>query len=59
MARAELNRKDLAEKAEMPYSTVYTAYVRSTCSPAIAGRLAKALGVDVAEIVDNEKEQTQ
>lgn len=53
MARAELNRNTLAEKANMPVPTVCNVYVRGTCKPATAGRIAKALGVDVVEIIED------
>jgi hypothetical protein len=53
MARAELNRKNLAEKAEMPIPTICNVYTRGTCKPATAGRIAKALGIDVTEIIEN------
>lgn len=51
MARAQLNRNTLAEKAKMPIPTVCNVYTRGTCKPATAGRIAKALGVDVTEII--------
>ena len=52
MARAQLNRNTLAEKAKMPIPTVCNVYTRGTCKPATAGRIAKALGVDVTEIIE-------
>lgn len=52
MARAELNRNTLAEKADMPVPTVCNVYTRGTCKPATVGRIAKALGVDVTEIIE-------
>lgn len=52
MARAELNRNTLAEKADMPIPTICNVYTRGTCKPATAGRIAKALGVDVTEIIE-------
>lgn len=52
MARAELNRDTLAKKANMPIPTVCNVYSRGTCKPATAGRIAKALGVDVTEIME-------
>ncbi len=51
MARAELNRNALAEKAEMPIPTICNVCTRGTCKPATAGRIAKALNVDVTEIL--------
>ncbi len=53
MARAELNRNTLAEKAEMPIPTICNVYARGTCKPATAGKIAKALGVDITEIIEN------
>lgn len=53
MARAELNRNTLAERAEMPIPTICNVYARGTCKPATAGRIAKALGVDVTEILED------
>ncbi len=53
MARAELNRDTLAKKANMPIHTVCNVYTRRTCKPATAGRIAKALGVDVTEIIED------
>ncbi len=53
MARAELNRNTLAEKAEMPIPTICNVYVRGTCKPATAGKIAKALSVDVTEILED------
>lgn len=52
MARAELNRDTLAKKADMPIPTVCNVYTRGTCKPATAGRIAKALEVDVTEIME-------
>lgn len=53
MARAGLNRNTLAEKANMPIPTICNVYTRGTCKPATAGRIAKALGVDVTEILED------
>lgn len=52
MARAELNRNSLAEKANMPIPTICNVYARGTCKPATAGRIAKALECDVTEILE-------
>lgn len=54
MARAELNRDMLAAKAGMPIPTVCNALHRGSCRPATLGRIAKALGVDVTEILADE-----
>lgn len=53
MARAELNRNTLAEKAGMPIPTICNVLTRGTCKPATVGRIAKALGCDVTEILEN------
>lgn len=53
MARAELNRNTLAEKAGLPIPTICNVYQRGSCKPATAGRIAKALGVDVTEIIED------
>lgn len=54
MARAELNRDTLASKAGMPIPTVCNVYQRGSCKPATAGKIAKALGIDVTEILADE-----
>lgn len=53
MARAQLNRDTLAQKAEMPCTSFYNVYSRCSCRPATAGRIAVALGVDVTEILED------
>ena len=56
MARACMNPQDLAKAAQMPPQTV-NGFIRGrSVRPATAGKIAKALGVDVAEIVEIEKE---
>ncbi|MBD5463646.1 MAG: hypothetical protein HDR24_11435 [Lachnospiraceae bacterium] len=52
MARAELNRNTLAEKANMPIPTICNVLTRGTCKPATAGRIAKTLGIDVTDILE-------
>lgn len=52
MARAKINRNNLAEKAGIPIPTICNVYTRGTCKPATAGRIAEALGVDVTEIIE-------
>ena len=53
MARAKLNRNELAEKAGIPIPTVCNVYSRGTCKPRTVGKLAEALGVDVTEILED------
>lgn len=52
MARAKINRNNLAERAGIPIPTICNVYTRGTCKPATAGRIAEALGVDVTEIIE-------
>lgn len=54
MARACMNPQDLAKAAEMPPQTVNGVLRGRSIRPATLGRIAKALGVDPAEIVKEE-----
>lgn len=54
MARACLNPADLAKAAEMPVQTVNRVLLGRSVRPATLGRIAKALGVDPAEIIKEE-----
>ena len=54
MARACMNTADLSTKAEMPVQTVNGVLRGRSIRPATIGRIAKALGVDVAEILEKE-----
>lgn len=51
MAEQELKQSELAEKVGMSRQNLSTILTRGTCSTVNAGRIAKALGVDVREIV--------
>ena len=51
MAEQELRQSELAEKVGMSRQNLSTILTRGTCSTVNAGRIAKALGVDVREIV--------
>lgn len=51
MAEQEINQTILAERAGVSRQNISTMLARGTCSIVNAGKLAKALGVDVAEIV--------
>ena len=54
MARACMNPQDLARAAQMPPQTV-NGFIRGrSVRPATAGKIARALGVDVAEILEEE-----
>lgn len=54
MARACMNSKNLPEAARIPTSTVANVIMGKNVRPATLGRVAKALGIDVAEILDQE-----
>lgn len=55
MARACMNPQDLAKTAEMPPQTVNGVLRGRSVRPATLGRVAKALGVDVIEILKEEE----
>ena len=52
MARACMNTEDLAVSAEMPRPTVNNVITGRNVRPGTLGRIARALGVDVAEIME-------
>ena len=54
MARACMNPQDLAKAAQMPAQTVNGALRGRSIRAATLGRIAKALGVDVTEIIKEE-----
>ncbi len=54
MARAQLCRSEVAEKAGLSVNTLSGALSRGSCKPATVGKIAQALGVDVTEIIDTE-----
>ena len=54
MARACMNSADLPKAAGLPRPTVQNAIVGKSVRPATAGKIAKALGVDPAEIIEME-----
>ena len=53
MARACVNPQELAKAAQMPPQTVNGLIRGRKVRPATLGRIAKALGVDPAEIADD------
>ncbi len=55
MARACMNPQDLAKAAEMPPQTVNGVLRGRSVRPATIGRIARALCVDVAEIIMKEE----
>ena len=52
MARAQLSRDELAKEAGLSPVSITNLLWRGRCKPATAGKLAKALGVDVTEIIE-------
>jgi len=54
MARACMNSADLPAAAGLPRPTVNNAIVGKSVRPATLGRIAKALGVDPADIIKEE-----
>ena len=54
-ARLCINQKELAELAGVPKSTIGNAFKRQGASPATVGKIAKALGVDVLDILVDEQ----
>lgn len=55
MARACLNRRELAEKAGIPESTLQGVINRRGVRPATLGKVARALGIDPLEIIEQEE----
>lgn len=54
MARACMSTAELTEKSNMPRPTVNNAITGKSVRPETAGKIARALGVDVTEIIDTE-----
>lgn len=54
MAEAEMSQSDLAEKCRITKQNVSLVLTRGTCAIAKVGRIAKALSVDVRDIVVEE-----
>lgn len=53
MARACMNTEDLQKAAEMPRPSLNNVIVGKNVRPATVGRVARALGVDVADIIED------
>lgn len=54
MARACMNTEDLTEASGMPRPTVNNVIKGRSVRPGTLGKIARALGVDVTEILDME-----
>ena len=57
MARACMSTADLQKATGMPRPTINNAISGRGIRPCTMGRIAKALGADVAEIIDDINEQ--
>ena len=55
MARACIGRKEISEKAGMPEMTVKNVLDGRSVRPATLGKVARALGVDPLEIMEQEE----
>ena len=55
MARACVGRKEISEKAGMPEMTVKNVLDGRSVRPATLGKVARALGVDPLEIIEQEE----
>lgn len=53
MARACMNAEDLQKKADMPRPTLNNVVTGRNVRPGTIGRIAKALDVDVIELLDD------
>ena len=54
MARQELTKMSMAEKTGISRNRLYTALNSKNLAPATVDRIAKVLGVDVEEILEDE-----
>lgn len=54
LAEQEMTKTDLAEKSGICRQNISIILGRGTCTPATAGKIAKALDIPVAEIVKEE-----
>jgi len=57
MARACMTTADLTEKTGMPRPTLNNIIVGRNAMPANVGRIAKALGCDVTDIMEDEEQE--
>lgn len=53
LARQEKKRKDLAASCDISKQGISAILKRESCLTATAGRIARALGVDVTEIMED------
>lgn len=57
LAENGINLTMLAERSGVSRQSISTIKQRGTCAPCTASKLAKGLGVPVAEIIETEKEE--
>lgn len=55
IAKSGLKYKEIAERANMSRQSLSTMLCRGTATPPTLGKLAKALGVDPAELIKQEE----
>jgi hypothetical protein len=55
MARACMSRNDMSEKSGVPIGTLCNMTSRGSIAPVTAGKIARALGCDVTEILLDEE----
>lgn len=55
LAEQEMTKKVLAEKSGICRQNISIILGRGTCTPATAGKIAKALDIPIAEIIKEEK----
>lgn len=51
LAEREMNRTELASACGLSRQSISTILTRGTCEPKTAGKIAKGLGIPVAEIM--------
>ena len=54
LAKQGLTLKTVGEKAGVSRQTLTTTRYRGSCSPIVAGKIARALNVDVTELIQTE-----
>ena len=53
MARKKMNKSQLADAVGVSRNRIYVILGQKNATPTAVGRIAKALGVDVAEIIED------
>ena len=54
MATKGLTASEISEKSGVSRQNFSTIKLRGTCEPATAGKIARGMGVDVADIIEQE-----